>query len=184
MSNTVIKVRSGNYIDLVDPKPDQFVFDDIAAGLSKICRFGAQIPKWYTVAEHSWWCYKFGLTDGLSSDLLKALLMHDATEAFLGDVVKPLKLLMPEYNKIEDNMAKCIGEKYNVDFESNHKLIKKYDNAMLIAERDAIFLEDGHEWIDEQGVMPLDLKPYYWNYERAQLKFTTAAYILGINTKV
>ncbi len=46
-----IKLRSGKYLDLKDPQPDQFDFEDIAGALAKICRFGAQCNEFYSVAE-------------------------------------------------------------------------------------------------------------------------------------
>mgnify|MGYP000629654760 FL=1 len=51
--NNTIRLVSGHYLDLANPMPDQFEIDDIAGGLSRICRFGGQCPQFYSVAEHS-----------------------------------------------------------------------------------------------------------------------------------
>lgn len=92
-----IRVRSGLYFDLLDPQPDQFTLSDIAGALSKICRFGGQIDYFYSVAEHSVHCFDQADRDGASPAVCRLALFHDAAEAFIGDVVKPLKVMLPEY---------------------------------------------------------------------------------------
>src|SRR5581483_7354063 len=107
--NNTIRLRSGRYLDLADPRPDQFAFADIAGGLSKICRFGGQINHFYSVAEHCWHCCKLAGADGQCLETQVAVLMHDAAEAFCGDVVKPLKIMLPEYAEIERRVEAAIA---------------------------------------------------------------------------
>ena len=178
-SGNVIKLRSGNYLSLVDPKPDQFTLFDISCALSKICRFGGQIRDFYSVAEHSYHCAKIAKKDGLSKEIQAAALLHDASEAFMGDVVKPLKLLLPEYVKLERHMESVIAEKYGVDFSP--KEIKKIDMEMLIAERRAMFPKDSNKWTGEDEVRKINVRFRKWDHTRAESSFTWLANHLGIS---
>jgi 5'-deoxynucleotidase YfbR-like HD superfamily hydrolase len=178
-----IRTRSGKYLDLVDPNPDQITLGDIACGLSRICRFGGQIDRWYSVAEHSYHCCRIAMNDGRSNDACKAALMHDASEAFIGDVVKPLKQLLCGYDLVENRLMKIIGEKFDVDFEFHEETTKEIDRAMLIAERKRMFEKSECEpiWHDENKVRPLNIEFYFWDYRDAETMFSLRARELGMS---
>jgi hypothetical protein len=182
-NKNTIKLRSGRYLDLANPQPDQFEFADIAGGLSKICRFGAQIPRWYSVAEHCLLCADIAVDDGLPLDTQIAVLMHDATEAFLGDVVKPLKIMLPEYTRIESAMEGAIAEKFQIDFGREEASIKQIDHAMLIAEWNAIFGVNGDRWEGEDEARKIEIQPKCFCSEMAEREFTLRAKMLGIRTQ-
>ncbi len=177
-----IKLKSGRYINLLDPQEDQFTFGDISSGLSKICRFGGQCRTFYTVAEHSVLCYQQARDDGLSKDIQIALLMHDATEAFLGDCVKPLKNVMPVYCEIEKKMEGVIAHKFNIDFDRYHNEIKKIDLEMVIAEKNQFFDRDEYLWQGESGVREISFLPFFWTHNMADYYFTNIAKQIGIDT--
>ena len=88
---------SGKIIDLNHPTEDMIDIKDIAAALSKICRFGGQINQFYSVAQH---CV---LVAAMAPAIIKKeALMHDAAEAYLLDIPKPLKhQLGRSYKKFE-----------------------------------------------------------------------------------
>lgn len=122
----LINSFSGVLIDYNYPDANMIRLDDIAKGLSNICRFGGQIQDFYSVAQHSllvWY---------LSPDHLKrTALLHDAAEAYLGDVVKPLKVLLGKtYKKYEKKFEQIIFSKYGVDV-ATLKEIKPYDSQAL-----------------------------------------------------
>lgn len=155
--NNTIRLRSGHYFDLAEPKPDQFTLSDIAGALSKICRFGGQIDRFYSVAEHLINCDYQARQDGLPLDVRKAVFLHDATEAFCGDMVKPLKMMLPQYSAIEARIEAAIGERFGVDFEAHKDAVRKIDQEMLIAERRALFSADSVEWTGESEVRKLNI---------------------------
>ena len=112
----VIRTWSGTHVDYMAFKSECVNISDIAHSLSMICRFGGHVPRHYSVAEHSL----------LVSDLIKdeyvaetrhqlklAALLHDASEAYLGDVVSPLKRILPDYQRIETNVQFKIDSKFN-----------------------------------------------------------------------
>lgn len=143
-SGNRIKLISGRYLDLTNPRPEQFVLEDIACGLSKICRFGGHIHGWYSVAEHS--CHAALALSACDLNTQRAALMHDATEAFIGDVVKPLKtILQPNYGDIEKRLEGIIGEKFSIDFLSAKGMVEKIDHALLLAEKEAMTTKTSNE---------------------------------------
>ena len=108
-----IETSMGNYVNIIDITPDMVVLDDIATSLSNICRFNGHLPSFYSVAEHSvrvaWW-----LTDqGLSDEIVLTGLLHDAAEAYVGDMMRPLKRV-PEmeavFKPIEDHAMEVVHD--------------------------------------------------------------------------
>lgn len=179
--NNTIKLNSGKYFDLANPSPEDFTFGDIAGALSKICRFGGQCKNFYSVAEHSWHCQQQADRDGLPLETQQAVLLHDAAEAFVGDVVKPLKIMLMGYHTIEYRVEKAIGEKFNIDFEREKEAVKKIDREMLIAERRRMFGGDSVKWTGEDEVRALSIDFRQWIPGTAEAYFVSAANAIGIN---
>lgn len=178
--NNTIKLRSGKYINLVDPQADQIDFLDIAGALSKICRFGGQCQEFYSVAEHCYHCAAVAKKDGQPDSIVLACLLHDGAEAYLGDVVKPLKIMLPEYQKVEWLMEQAIALKFGVNLEATHAAMKEIDRAMLIAERRAMFSTDHILWNGENEVRTLDVSFSKWCPQTAEFWFTHFARSLGV----
>ncbi len=178
-----IRLRSGLYFDLRDPQPDQLTLADIAGALSKICRFGGQIDHFYSVAEHCVHCAEQAKVDGQSITVQVACLLHDAAEAFIGDVVKPLKVLLTDYGPIEDRIEEVIAAKFGID-PSTRDAVKEIDWAMLIAERKSLFSIDGVLWTGEKDVRVL--RPLFatWPPIVAEARFMKTANLLGITNGV
>lgn len=147
-----IRLYSGGYLDLANPKPDQFELIDIAKGLSNICRFGGQIGEFYSVAQHCVSCHDVAERDGCSPEQCLAVLMHDAAEAFVGDMVKPLKELITGFVRVEDRIQDCIAAKFGIDFAAHKDVIREIDHAVLIAERRMLFSVDKTFWHGEDTV--------------------------------
>lgn len=177
-----IRLRSGVYFDLADPKPEHFRFTDIAGALSKICRFGGQIEWFYSVAEHLYHCAEQAAEDKLPIEVQRAILLHDAAEAFVGDVVKPLKVMLPQYKEIESRIESVIAEKFGVDF--SHPAVDQIDREMLIAERNALFTKDDVEWTGEREVRHINRRFYKWSPGAAEHGFLAAALAVGINVNI
>ena len=175
-----IKLRSGVYFDLANP-PDDFTFADIAGALSKICRFGGQIDKFYSVAEHCWHCCRQAEKDGLPIETQRSILLHDAAEAFIGDVVKPLKVMLPAYKEIELRIEAAIAKKFGVDFTRDEAAIGKIDREMLIAERHSMFSRDSVLWTGENEVRRISPDFRCWDHISAEANFVSLAINTGIN---
>lgn len=178
----MLRLRSGRYLDIANPKPEQFRFSDIAGGLSKLCRFGGQLRCFYSVAEHSVLCAQQAEEDGHSIEEQVSCLLHDASEAFIGDVIRPLKRMLSEYREIECMIEEMIWEKY--DLRGLSYIVKEIDNAMLFAERSHFFADDGRKWDGEDGVRVI--RPHFleWEPVNAEAVFTQKALELGIDTSI
>ena len=89
---------------------------DIAHALSNLCRFNGHVKRFYSVGEHS--LYVSTLLDtpkySNSRELQRWGLMHDAAEAYLGDMVRPIKQKMPEFKAIEDRLLRRIAERFDL----------------------------------------------------------------------
>lgn len=149
--------RSGNKFFPLAPKPEEIHIQDISFALSNICRFGGHV-EFYSVAEHC--CH---VSDACPIGLKLLGLMHDSTEAFLGDMVRPLKQQMSFYQEVEDMMWHVIAKKFNLPFST--AAIKPYDNQALLAERNHL-MEEGpntRKWYwDHAGIKPLPCKIECW----------------------
>lgn len=182
----MIRLRSGRYLDLIDPDPAAIVVEDIAGPLARICRFGAQLPgnQWYSVAEHSVHCWrqahkrwKAGFP-GEHPRFHLAVLLHDAAEAFIGDCVRPLKNLLSDYRAVESRIEAAIETRFEVSFADPR--IKQIDNAMLIAERRELFQDDGVVWHGEDAVPRLIVDFKRWGPAMAEREFVYCLKLAGV----
>jgi len=165
MDMPAISTRSGRRLYLHNPSPSQILIDDIAHGLAHQCRFNGQTNKFYSVAQHS-----VIVASILPPELKLAGLLHDAAEAYLGDIVQPLKELLPEFAEIESRFAEVIGERFNVDLK-HHDLIKRADLIALATERRDLMPMEIVEWDSLIGVIPLSKSIYPLSPEKAKARF-------------
>jgi hypothetical protein len=177
---STIRLRSGLYFDLADPKPDQFTLRDIAGALSKICRFGGHLDRFYSVAEHLCHCADQAVSDQLVSADIEAVFMHDAAEAFVGDMVKPLKIMQPAFSAIELKIELVIAKRFGIDFHGARSVINKIDNEMLIAEKRALFPADSVIWRGQDQVRKLDVAFRLWKPNEAESQFMSRAEKIGL----
>lgn len=127
-----LKTVSGRYVDLLEPQPETIELFDIAHGLSFVCRFGGHVPAFYSVAEHSMHVAAQVRRTFGDDHLALYGLLHDATEAFLGDVVRPLKLSMDAYRAVEELFARAIESRFSLPAGSlDDERVKATDKAIL-----------------------------------------------------
>lgn len=135
--SAIITLLDGRVIDILDPKPEDIKIEDIANALSKLCRFNGIIKDFYSVAQHCCSCVDMAVSEGVSDKKkLLALLLHDASEAYCGDVIRPLKVLLGEtYSIIEGRFEDVIEKALNVEIYRNKEFIKNYDNRIIYREK-------------------------------------------------
>lgn len=151
------RLSSGNYLDLQNPQPASIDIRDIASGLSKLCRFGGQCSRFYSVAEHCIHAARISIQDGNHIDCSRAVLLHDAVEAYVGDVVRPLKELLPDYRMVEQRVENVIAIHFGLDFHKWAAQVKSIDLAMLFAERSHLFSVDAEKWNGEDVVRRVEV---------------------------
>jgi hypothetical protein len=131
---TSIQTYSGILLDLENPAVEDILLPDIAHQLSNICRFTGACRKFYSVAQHCSLVSKLIQEDG---PLKLVGLLHDASEAYLSDVVSPLKALLPDYHVLEDRMEKTIILRFGLNIP-NFEEVKFYDRLALDIESKAL----------------------------------------------
>ncbi len=135
-----IQVHSGKVIDLLRPKVEDILLTDIAHSLSNLCRFGGH-SDFYSVAQHSILVSRILPPE----DALWGLL-HDASEAYLTDIPRPLKLyLNGKYKDLEKIYMDVICERFDLPKEEPPS-VKKADNRLLLTERRDLLLEHDVDW--------------------------------------
>lgn len=105
--------------------------DEIALALGNICRFGGKLWSYYSVAEHCVHVSRM-FTD---PRLAMAGLIHDATEAYMGDMVTPLKQIIPQFEEIENKLHKVIFTKFGLEPEDLAKIDWADKEAVVIEAR-------------------------------------------------
>lgn len=114
-----IETYSGVRANIIDLQDNQIHLEDIAVSLGNICRYNGHLPKFYSVAEHSCHVANWLDTNGYDRKTILTGLLHDASEAYVGDMVRPLKR-HPEFGayhqKIEEQIAQKISAKYGAHY--------------------------------------------------------------------
>src|ERR1051325_4550411 len=100
---------SGRRFYPLSPRSDELDPADIAHALSLLCRFAGHVERFYSVAEH---CVH--LSYAVPPEDALAALLHDATEAYVVDVPRPLKRSLPEYQEIEFGVWAVIVERFGL----------------------------------------------------------------------
>jgi uncharacterized protein len=117
---------TGKKFHFLNPQPDEIDIVDIAHHLSLLCRFTGAVRSFYSVAEHS-----IRVAQIVPRGLELAALLHDAAEAYINDISRPVKYS----HKIEETekiISRAIGSKFGVDFSDPR--IKQADNVLLATE--------------------------------------------------
>jgi hypothetical protein len=116
----VLDTLSGLRLDLDNPRPDQVNVLDIAGGLAKVCRFGAQATGFYSVAQHALLVCQLVEEELGRPDLAAWALHHDSAEAYVCDLPRPLKLKLRQdeessaYDRLSDALDRAIAERFGV----------------------------------------------------------------------
>ena len=110
---TIITTHSGQKVDIENPRSDALRIEDIAHALSFLCRGSGQANFFFSVARHCVYCAREAKARGFSREVVLACLLHDASEAYMTDVPKPIKdNLIPQYREYEDVLLDRIYEKF------------------------------------------------------------------------
>lgn len=147
--DTWIQTYTGKAFDFINPIKEAVDIQDIAMGLNNIKRFTGQTNHNYTVAIHS-----IIVSILVPEEFAIYGLLHDATEAYIGDINSPLKKCLPEYRKIEKNLHKVIMDSFNLKPEIP-KVVKNVDLKLLYTEKRDLF-KDILDWGNE-------IEPYEFN---------------------
>lgn len=129
-----IRTHSGRTLSVEDPDPDAILIEDIAHALSFLCRGAGQTNFFFPVARHCVLCAGEAEARGMSRDIVLACLLHDASEAYMVDIPRPIKdTLIPAYRICENRLLDCIYRKFlgRPLTESELATVSEIDDALL-----------------------------------------------------
>lgn len=108
---------------------------DIAHALSLLCRGCGHLQFFYSVGQHCINCANEAIARGYNKHICLACLLHDASEAYVSDLVRPVKIQIPEYSIIEERIINTIYQKFNLNLAPEElSIIKQIDDDMLLYE--------------------------------------------------
>lgn len=130
-----IRTVTGQYVNVFDPDPQTILIEDIAHSLAYQCRFGGHLPSFFSVAEHCMYA-----VDIAPAGLQMAALLHDASEAYLLDIPRPVKVKLTNYKDVENRLMEVIAAKFGFEWPL-HPEVKKIDEKLLRWEWDSLMLD-------------------------------------------
>jgi len=139
-----ITTATGKHFDPINPEEELLDINDIAHSLSLICRANGHIKHFYSVAQHSIACAKEATARGYERDIILFCLLHDASEAYLSDVTRPVKKDLSYYLDTEERLQNLIWKHFagRVPNGDDRKLIFEIDDQMLSKEFHELMPED------------------------------------------
>ena len=167
-----LQTVSGRWVNPFDPDPEQLDAGDIARALANQCRFGGHCRVFYSVAQHSVIVSELVEERGGDADDAFAALMHDASEAYLGDMPHPLKhrsALGSAFKEAEAHLERALVARFGI--KPDVPEIKRVDRSLLATERRA-FSDESWHWPELEGVVPLELELVAWSPDEAYAAFS------------
>lgn len=165
-----IRTFTGKYFWPLDPCPNEVDIRDIAHHLSNICRFTGAVSRFFSVGQHS--VHVSEQFDRFPKNMQG--LLHDASEAYICDVARPVKEMIPEYREIEDRIMFTIAEKFELPWPFP-VAIKNADTRMLLTEKRDLMNHvddrDAHMYYRNDGLEPYPDKLRPWTPSTSEEMF-------------
>jgi len=149
----------------LDARPEEIFIDDIAHALSNQCRFAGHSKKFYSVAEHS-----VRVSYECEQEFALWGLMHDASEAYLVDVPRPVKYQpeMDAYRETEKRLMAVIAQKYGLSMPEPPN-VKQADKVLLLTEQRDLMGRQTKPWKDKATPLLMNIVP--WSPTWAERRF-------------
>jgi hypothetical protein len=144
--NAILTFTNTKFYPLA-PQADEVKLEDIAHALSQMCRANGHFKTFYSVGQHSINCAQEAKARMLSSRIQLACLLHDASEAYISDMIRPVKYYLDEYRKIEQNLQQVIYSKFKLAdlTEEEVRYIAEIDDSLLYYEFEQLHHQGIHE---------------------------------------
>ncbi len=148
-----IQTYTGVSFPILEPTPDLVNIEDIAHALSNLCRFTGHTSKFYSVAQHS-----IIVSYHVNPEFALSALLHDATEAYVGDIARPLKYcgLIDKYQDIEYRIWLAVAQKFKLSLDID-KSIKEADNRALVTEKRDLMEQTSKPWTITAEPLPFKI---------------------------
>lgn len=176
LDSSWIQTRSGIAFTPLEPKVKDINILDIAWALSMQCRYAGHTRCFYSVAEHS-----VHISNALPPEYALQGLLHDAPEAYMIDIPKPIKWIAGDYCRYEAKLMEAIAQRFDLPPETP-AIIKEYDYRILHNEKAYLMGEGDREWGLTGEPLP-DVVIKGWSHNLAYARFLSRFYQLtGIET--
>lgn len=169
-----VVTMSGHRFNILNPDPEQVVLEDIACSLARQARFNGHTKFFYSVGQHACLCAQVSPTKEIALQMLH----HDSTEAYIGDLVSPVKALLPDFHLIESRIHWAISQKFGLEFP-DPKVVKQIDRRMLATEVRDLITKDLKSW-NISADEPYDFPVIPWPTEVTEARFLDMARNLGV----
>jgi 5'-deoxynucleotidase YfbR-like HD superfamily hydrolase len=147
---------SGRRFWPIQPRPEEVNILDIAHALSNSCRFTGHVKSFYSVAQHS-----VLVSYNVPKEQALAALLHDASEAYLADIARPVKMQMEFYKQAEARLEEVIAKAFHLPPPPMSPEIKLADNRMLMTEkRDLLSKSGDFSQVHTEGAGPYPFSIY------------------------
>lgn len=154
---------TGRQFWLLDPQLEDVCIEDIAHALALQCRFNGACLQFYSVAEHS-----VRVSRIVSPEYALDGLLHDAAEAYVGDIIAPLKRCLPDFGGIERHIMRCVCERFGLLWPIMPQ-VKAADRVMLATEARDLMAPHPAEWVPLPE--PLIERIVPWTHVEAERRF-------------
>ena len=146
------------------PRSNEVHGVDIAHALAHVCRYGGHSLRFYSVAEHC-----VALSRAVSPGAALWALLHDAAEAYVGDMVRPLKRQLPEFADAEDRVLVAIADRFSLRGGIPAE-VHEADNRIILTERAEFMAPTPDRWMEE-GLEPLPVQLHGWTPAQAEAEY-------------
>lgn len=146
----------------LDPRPEEIFIEDIAHALSMQCRYAGHCKKFYSVAEHS-----VILAEYVPAPFKLWALLHDASEAYLTDIPRPLKGDLAGYRALEDRVMLAVCQRFGLS-DDMPSIVAEADDRIIGDERSNL----SNPWVEwTYSPKPLGVRLHHWSPEMAEQVF-------------
>lgn len=167
-----IQTHTGLAFYPLDPRPEEVDIEDIAHALSLQCRYTGHVNTFYSVAEH---CVHASYL--VPEEHALVALLHDASEAYLSDIARPVKHTLADYKRIEEGLERAVCTRFDLPYPYPD-IVKKVDTDLLFAERRQLFDHPApFLWTDEREAPNVNIRA--WDWRTAKMHFLTRYYELA-----
>ena len=169
----IIITASGRAVNPFALRGEDICIEDIAASLSRQCRFNGHTNEHYSVAQHSMHVAQYLGHKRFGDRLVFAALLHDASEAYIGDMVRPVKINMPDFARLEDDIQTKIWRWAGLEVDAeDRRFIDAVDSAIIANEARAFFPPRAwRSWPQPYIGLPLHFKLEGWPPALAERRF-------------
>lgn len=163
--STWMQTFTGKAVNPLDVREEQIDIVDIAHSLSMQCRYNGHTKVFYSVAEH---CVL--MSRAVSPENRLWALLHDATETYMGDMIRPLKQVMPQFSTAEGFLMDTICDRFGIPRHMPEE-VEQADRRILVNERDALMEPPPMPWPSLEGLERLRIIVLGWDPRQAEILY-------------